>query len=138
MKYKALRPCKFAGVAYLIGDIIPDGIVHATASVRLLRDGVIEAVVGDGVTPPLATTLEPEAETPEAPIEEEESEFAETFETEEVEIDGEADELTVDKLMRLKKNELLELAEANGLDVAKLKPKSKSAVAEAVLEVIGK
>ena len=153
MKYKALRPCKFAGVMYLIGDLIPDGIVQNQASMRLVRNGVIEAVADGGVTPPPVTTSEPETEVQEEPIEpiepviqetseaekpEADSAIQESPEEEEPEVDGETDEITVDKLMRLKKSELLELAEANGLDVAKLKAKSKSEIAQAVFEVIGK
>lgn len=143
MKYKAKRPCKFAGVMYLIGDIIPDGIVQTQASMRLLSNGVIEAVADGGVTPPPVTTLEPEPEVHKEPIEqiEPEAEFQTEPESEiqeDPEIDGATDEITVDKLMRLKKSELLELAEANGLEVTKLKAKSKSEIAEAVFEVIGK
>lgn len=141
MKYKAKRPCKFAGVMYLIGDIIPDGIVQNQASMRLLSNGVIEAVDDGGVTPPPVTTSEPEPEVPEDPIEQIEPEVAPQEEPEvleDPEVDGASDEITVDKLMRLKKSELLELAEANGLEVTKLKAKSKSEIAEAVFEVIGK
>ena len=141
MKYKAKRPCKFAGVMYLIGDIIPDGIVQNQASMRLLSNGVIEAVDDGGGTPPPVTTSEPEPEVPEDPIEQIEPEVAPQEEPEvleDPEVDGASDEITVDKLMRLKKSELLELAEANELDVTKLKAKSKSEIAEAVFEVIGK
>ena len=141
MKYKAKRPCKFAGVMYLIGDIIPDGIVQNQASMRLLSNGVIEAVDDGGVTPPPVTTSEPEPEVHEDSIEQIEAEAAPQEEPEileDPEVDGTSDEITVDKLMRLKKSELLELAEANGLEVTKLKAKSKSEIAEAVFEVIGK
>ena len=138
MKYKALRPCSFAGVSYLIGDIIPDGVVLNQASTRLIKSGVIEAVVGEGVTPPLPTTLaEPEEEAPEEPMEEVAE--AEEAESEEIEAEAEsveAQEFTVDNLMRLKKEELLELAEANGLDMKALKGMKKPEIAEAVFEVV--
>jgi len=137
MKYKALKPCRFAGVTYLIGDIIPDGIVQNQASTRLVNNGVIEAVVGEGVTPPLPATLaEPEEELPEEPIAEEIPEEAEEEAPEEESEAAETEEFTVDNLMRLKKGELLELAEANGLDVKKLKDKNKATLAEAVFEVV--
>lgn len=138
MKYKALKPCSFAGVSYLVGDIIPDGIVHASASVRLTRGGVLEAVDGVGATPPLTSTLETEDEVPEEPIIEEVIESVEPEIDEEPEIDGEADALTVDKLMRLKRNEMLELAEANGMEMSKMKALKKPELAEAIFEVIGK
>ena len=144
MKYKALRPCSFAGKTYLIGEIIPDGVVHESAEARLIKGGVIEAVDVEGVTPPLPSTSEDEPkeepiteeitgeETEEAEAETEEETEEAIEETEEAEAVG----FTVDNLAGLKKSELLELAETYGLDVKKLKTQTKGEIAEAVLEVV--
>ena len=134
MKYKAKRPCNFAGHMYLIGDIIPDGVVHEAAEARLVRGGVIEAVDVDGVTPPRPSTSEDKPE--EEPITEEIAEEETTEETEEEIEETEAVGFTVDNLVGLKKSELLELAENYGLDAKSLKTKTKPEIAEAVLEVV--
>lgn len=146
MKYRAKRPCRFAGKMYLIGEIIPDGVVQEAASTRLIKMGVIEAVDVEGVTPPLPSTSVETVETDDKPIEEtvEEAEAEATAEekTEEVAEDtveegaNQSLEFTVDNLVGLKKAELLELADSYGMDVKKLKVLNKTEIAEAVLEVV--
>ena len=141
MKYKAKKPCNFAGKMYLIGEIIPDGVVQNTAETRLVKSGVIEAVADEGVTPPLHATLEATDETEDEPIAEneavDEEETAEEKNAEEEAVEeAMADEFTVDNLVGLKKSELIELADNYGLDVKQLKTKTKTEIAEAVLEVI--
>lgn len=134
MKYKAKRPCKFAGRTYLIGEVIADGVVQEMATARLLKADVIEAVDAEGATPPLPSTLEEkpkdEPMTPEVvdgetetPAEEAEGAYSPL-------------EFTVDNLVGLKKSELLELAESYGLELNKLKVKNKAEIAQAVLEVV--
>lgn len=41
MTYVAQKPCRLAGQAFLIGDIIPDEVIHPGAAKNLLRMGII-------------------------------------------------------------------------------------------------
>lgn len=41
MAYTALRPCRFAGTAYKIGDVVPDDALVAGAATRLARQRVL-------------------------------------------------------------------------------------------------
>lgn len=45
--YSALKPCKFAGQAFRIGNRIPDGLIRKEAAPRLIKMGVIAAVEGE-------------------------------------------------------------------------------------------
>lgn len=64
--YVAQKPCKFAGKAYKIGEIIDETAIQKTAAPRLIKMGVIAAVATNGAVtveggpllPPSSTTGE--------------------------------------------------------------------------------
>ena len=53
MAYVALKPVRFAGQDYKIGDVIPDGVVHPGAASNLVRMQVI-----------VETAIDPESGAP--------------------------------------------------------------------------
>ena len=44
MTYVAQKPCRLAGQAFLIGDVIPDEVIHPGAAKNLLRMGIISTI----------------------------------------------------------------------------------------------
>lgn len=50
MAYTALRPCRFAGTAYKIGDVVPDDALVAGAATRLVRQRVLAYTSGEAAT----------------------------------------------------------------------------------------
>ena len=41
MAYTALKPCKFAGQGFRVGEIVPDELVHPGAGKNLIKAGVL-------------------------------------------------------------------------------------------------
>ena len=56
MTYVAQKPCRLAGQAFLIGDVIPDEVIHPGAAKNLLRMGIISTIGEE--TPPAVTKVE--------------------------------------------------------------------------------
>lgn len=54
----AKKPCTFAGQSFLIGDTIPDNLIHHTAIPRLIKNGKIAEVGTAGLLLPASTSLE--------------------------------------------------------------------------------
>lgn len=51
MAYVAIKPCKFAGQAFLIGDTVPDEVIHPGNAKNLVKMGLI-APTGETATAP--------------------------------------------------------------------------------------
>lgn len=49
MAYIALKPCRFAGQAFKIGEAIPEGVIHAGQAENLVKMGVLAS--SNGVAP---------------------------------------------------------------------------------------
>ena len=60
MPYVALRPCRFSGMAFFVGEGIPDDIVQPSAAKNLIKASVI-APVSDGEQGARTETFVPES-----------------------------------------------------------------------------
>ena len=143
--FVAKKVCKFGGMTFGKGDAVPAELVHESAITRLIRCGVIAEVAGEGPLLPSLTSLEnnPEAEV-EPPMEEETPEENETPEEEEetpaqdegIEEDWRA-EFTEENLMKKKRDELIEIAEALGVQIDKEdKETTKAIITKAILKEV--
>lgn len=50
MTYVAQKPCRLAGQAFRIGDIVPDEVIHPGAANNLVKMGII-SITGDDAEP---------------------------------------------------------------------------------------
>lgn len=50
MAYIAQKPCRLAGQAFLIGDIVPDEVIHPGNAKNLLKMGIIAEAGGETAT----------------------------------------------------------------------------------------
>lgn len=61
MAYTALKPCKFAGVSYRVGDLVPDEVVHPGAAKNLIKADVLaqnkETPILEGLAAPVAPEI---------------------------------------------------------------------------------
>lgn len=104
--YIAKKKCKFKGRAFFIDEHIPDGYVLAEAATRLIRLGVIAEVPEGPLLPSEPSIEEQEAKMEEIPA-------------------------AAEDLMKKKRGELIELADAAGLEVAE--NDTKKDIVEALL-----
>lgn len=128
MYYKALKPCKFAGKAYKIGDSIDASVVLPTAAPGLIKIGKIAAVEGAyadtdpaGTAPTAGGPLLPPAST----IDEQKD--SETEEEEKL--------YSKNALSRMTKPEVMAIAEEKGVEATEDMTKDK--IVELILESQG-
>lgn len=50
MAYIAQKPCRLAGQAFLIGDLVPDEVIHPGNAKNLLKMGIIAETSGDHIS----------------------------------------------------------------------------------------
>lgn len=115
MQYIAKKPCKFAGREFRIDETIPDGYVLKKAAPRLINMGVIAEDSAGSLLPASSSIDNNEAA---AIIPEPEQEPAE-----------EQKKITKEDLMKLKRDELVLLAEEEGIKVADTDTKADIAAA---------
>ena len=145
--FVAKKLCKFGGHKFGKNEPIPTELIHETAITRLIRCGVIAEVEGEGPLLPSLTSLEDnpamEDEESEVEMEAEETEVEEETPEEEAEeqVDGiEEDwraEFTEENLMKKKRDELIEIADALGIQFDKEdKDITKAIITKAILEEV--
>lgn len=62
MAYIALKPCRFAGLAFRIGDPVPEEVVNSGAAQNLVKMGIL-ATSGTAAAPAVTTHTESEGVT---------------------------------------------------------------------------
>lgn len=113
MAYRALKPCKFQGKQYRIGDPIKESCVLPSAVQRLILSGHI--AVAEGPTPASATI-----NNEEEPTDEEFDELVKQLEDEEISEEEPQEEKKVyseNALTRMNRADLVKVAEDLGVDV---------------------
>ena len=123
--YIATKPCTFAGNDYVIGDAIDAGAVDPSMADFLIRIGLIAYENTTQESEP-ETAIEAEKEEPES------GEIEPKTDTETADISAENEGLyTKAQLVRMTKNELLEIGHEKGL--ALTDDLTKAQVTEAIL-----
>ena len=61
--FVALKPCRFGGVDYAKGSIIPDGVVLPSRVLTLTRQGTIAPAMETPATPPAEKEKEKEGKS---------------------------------------------------------------------------
>lgn len=136
--FVAKKLCKFGGHKFGKNEPIPTELIHETAITRLIRCGVIAEVEGEGPLLPSLTSLEdnPAMEDEESEVEEETPEEEAEEQVDGIEEDWRA-EFTEENLMKKKRDELIEIADALGIQFDKEdKDITKAIITKAILEEV--